>query len=227
MSVEWFLKLKEIDSLTKTKDHYLKIQSEEAERLQKLEGRRQESLLRTATLKQDLFTHSHELSEIETRIKQSSEQRQRLIDMGGDDNKITSYSTEIGLLEEKGFVLLTKVDEIEQELADQKSFMSGLEKTIQEISQEINNILQKNSHELKNAEFRITSLMEELPEDFKRVLLKVSAKNLAHGPFTRIENGNCFFCRYKISRSEESEIDMNKSLKTCNQCGRIFLPYGS
>jgi predicted nucleic acid-binding Zn-ribbon protein len=53
------------------------------------------------------------------------------------------------------------------------------------------------------------------------------AKNLAHGPFTRIDQGSCFLCRYKISRVEESEIDMQKALKICPQCSRIFLPYGA
>jgi predicted nucleic acid-binding Zn-ribbon protein len=76
------------------------------------------------------------------------------------------------------------------------------------------------------AQMRIKLIEDELPTDFKSVLERTLKKNLALGPFTRNENGSCFFCRYKISKLDESEIDMQKQLKTCPQCSRIFLPYG-
>lgn len=227
VSVEQFLKLKEIDSLSRMRINNLKLKSEQEDRVSKLNNRRQEALLRTAKLKQDLISTNDKMADVEKKLKTSSEQKQRLMDIGGDENKIAGFSAEIASLEEQGFDFLSMVEQIEKELDEEKTFISGLEKTIQEIVQETSQEMETLDHEIKNINFRINLLQDELPPDFKATLLKVSAKNLAHGPFTRIEQGSCYFCRFKISRIDESEIDMQKTLKLCPQCGRIFLPLGS
>ena len=227
MSVEQFFKLKEIDSLTKMKNNYLTRKKEQDNRVSALNERRQEKVLQTTKLKQDLISSTQELGDLEAKIKSHAEQKQRLIDIGGDEKKIALFSDEISQLESKGLELLEKMEVIEQDMTDVKTFLTGLEKTISEIEGEVSLEVEKIRTELSNIEMRINLLMEELPSDFKALLLKITAKNLAHGPFTRIENGSCYFCRFKISRIDESEIDMQKNLKTCPQCSRIFLPYGA
>lgn len=227
MSVDWFLKLKEIDSLTKMRINYLKTRSEHLERISKLNDRRESAVMQTAKLRQETISLNTEMAEIDKKLKNASEQKQRVIDIGGDEKKIQSFTAEIELLEEKGMEYLSRQDEIEQESEEAKTFAAGLEKTILEIESEAKAELDKIEQELKNIELRQKLLLEELPEDFKSLLIKITAKNLAHGPFTRIDQGSCYFCRYKISRLEEDEIDMQKSLKTCTQCTRIFLPFGS
>lgn len=226
MSVEWFLKLKEIDSLTKMKLNLLKAKSEQEERITKLDQRRQENLSLTTTLRQELISANQHLAELESRIKVASEQKQRMLDIGGDEKKIAEYSTEIASMEEKGFDFLNQIEILENQLADNKTFLVGLEKTMAEISQETTTEIKSIVKEIVTLEYRISSLIEEIPAEFKALLIKVMAKKPAHGPFTRVENGSCYFCRYQVSRIDESEIDMQKSLKTCKQCGRIFLPYG-
>lgn len=227
MSIEHFTKLKEIDSLTKFKNTQLRNKQEEEKRLSKLLERKLESENQIASLKQEIISKNLEMADLEKKLKNASEQKQRLIDIGGDEKKIQDFTRQIADLEEKGFLYLEEQEKIEQDLTDAKTFLSGLEKTINEIKQEIEEATSGITTEVENAELRIKLLMDELPSDFKTLLLKVSAKNLAHGPFTRIEQGSCYFCRFKISRIEESEIDMQKGLKTCPQCGRIFLPYGA
>ena len=227
MSVDWFLKLKEIDSLAKMRIKYLRTRGEQNERISKLNDRREEAVMRTAKLKQETISINSEMADIDKKLKNASEQKQRIIDIGGDDKKIQSFTVEIAALEEKGIELLSRQDEIENENQDAKTFAAGIEKTICEIQSEAKPELDKIEQELSNIDIRQNLLLEELPADFKSLLLKITTKNLAHGPFTRIEQGSCYFCRYKISRMEEDEIDMQKSLKTCPQCTRIFLPYGS
>jgi predicted nucleic acid-binding Zn-ribbon protein len=227
VSVEWFLKLKEIDSLSKMRIGHLKAQDEEKVRISKLNDRLQAAKLQRDTLKQNLINSNAHLSEVEGKLKINSEQRQRLLDMGGDETKIKSFEEEISRLEEQGLLFLDELQSIETELEDNKTFQAGLEKTISEIKEEIRPELEKHDQEVKNLELRIELLTAELPADFKSILIKTVAKNLNHGPFTRIEQGSCYFCRYKISRVDESEIDMQKGLKVCPQCQRIFLPYGS
>lgn len=227
MSVEWFLKLKEIDSLTKMRTSLTLKMKEQEDRVSKLDERRQEALLQTAKLRHDLVSLQGEVAELDKKINIASEQKQRLLDIGGDEKKIETFGNEISVLEEKGLEFLSQIETIESELLDQKQFLAGIEKTIKEIGDEARVEIDQHLAEIKNLQLRISSLMEEIPAEFKRILEKVSSKNLAHGPFTRVENGSCYFCRYKISRIDESEIDMQKNLKTCPQCGRIFLPYGS
>lgn len=227
MSVEPFLKLKEIDSLTKMRNSHLKQKSEQEDRVSRLNEKRQDCHLRTATLRNDLISTNNDLADVEKKIRTYTEQKQRLIDMGGDDKKIASYTAEINTLEEKGFELISNIETIENELKEIKTFEQGLEKTIHEIQSEVTGEVEKINNELVNINTRIDLLMDELPMDFKNMLVKIIAKNLAHGPFTRVDQGSCYFCRFKISRIDESEIDMQRNLKTCPQCSRIFLPYGA
>jgi predicted nucleic acid-binding Zn-ribbon protein len=227
VSVDWFFKLKEIDSLTKMRINHLKNKSEQEDRVSKLNNRRQDTLMQTAKLRQDVIALNHELAEVEKKLKNASEQKQRLMDIGGDEIKISNYQNEINQYEEQGLEFLTQIENMEAEVSDHKTFLAGLEKSIQEIESEVQPELEKINSEVINIDFRLKLLMEELPLDFRTILLKTTAKNLAHGPFTRIDQGSCYFCRYKISRLDESEIDMQKNLKTCPQCSRIFLPYGA
>jgi predicted nucleic acid-binding Zn-ribbon protein len=225
VSAESFFKLKEIDSLNKMRLSFIKNKCEQEDRVSKLNERQNESLLQTAKLRQELISITNELADVEKLLKNASEQKQRIIDIGGDEKKINNFSQDIANYEEKGLEYLSRLEEIESEIADQKSFQSGLANTIHEIESETKPELEKCDQEIKNIDLRVELLSEELPADFKSLYTRVSAKKLAHGPFTRTDQGSCFFCKYKISKVDESEIDTQRSLKTCPQCGRIFLPY--
>ena len=226
MSVETFLKLKEFDSLSKVRISHLKALSEQEDRLSKLNERRDANLMQTSILNQSNRDTQQELFETEKQLKILTEQKQRLLDIGNAD-KASLLQKDIDALETKGFELLERIEANETEITDLKTFLSGLEKTMNEIRGESQEETDKLQSEIKTIDMRLEGLKEDLPPDFQALLTKTLAKKLAHGPFTRVENGSCFFCRYKISRIDESEIDMQRMLKTCPQCSRIFLPYGA
>lgn len=226
VSVEDFSKLREIDSLSKMRNKHLSNKSEQEDRVSSLNKKRHDHDVQTAKLKQNLISGLDLLAESEKKLKSLSEQKQRLIDYGGDEKKIRDFSHQISSLEDAAFTQLQNIEQIENDLKDAKTFSEGIEKTILEISHEVNQEVIKFETEIKNLDLRINLLMEEIPADFKSILTKTTAKKLAHGPFTRVDQGSCFFCRFKISRIDESEIDMQRNLKTCPQCSRIFLPYG-
>lgn len=227
MSVDSFIKLKEIDSLSKMRIKYLTQIKEQDDRLSKLYEKRQGSQDLASSLKHDLVQREMELVEVEKNIKRASTQKQNLLDMGGDEKKIQAFQKEVDEWEVKGFEIFEAIDKHQTELADSQTFSQGIDKTIREIESEAASIKESASKEIANLNMRIDLLNQELPADFLAILTRTYAKNLAQGPFTRIEQGSCFFCRARISRTEESEIDMQKGLKVCNQCSRIFLPYGS
>lgn len=227
MSAELFLKLKELDSLSKMRIRHLSALSEQEDRLSKLTARQNDAHLQTEKLRQDNQAKRHELFEIEKKIKSMQEQKQRLLDIGESGPKVDSYLAQIDEAEEKGLELLEILEANESEIKDQQQFLAGLTKTITEISGEAQEIKAQEQRELENVELRMRLLEEELPADFRALYHKTVAKKLAQGPFTRIEAGSCYFCRYKLSKMDESEIDAQQKLKVCHQCYRIFLPYGS
>ncbi len=227
MTVKPFLILKEIDSLSKMRITQLSAKTDQEERLIKLNDKRQGIEFEISSSKKQIIVNRGQLDATEQKLKVAVEQKQRLIDMGGDEGKIAIFERDINFLEDQGLEYLSLIDEAEQKITELKTFLSGLERTLDEISQEVREETSKMGEEIKNIDLRLELLMEELPSEFKTLLIKTTAKKLAHGPFTRIDQGSCFFCRFKISRIEESEIDMQKNLKTCPQCSRIFLPYGA
>lgn len=227
MSVEWFFKLKEIDSLSKMRINTLSALREQEDRLSKLFEKRQERVMQTTMLKQTHLSLQQNLFDLEKKLKIASEQKQHLIDRGSDENKITSYTQDIEKFEEEGFGIFESMEKNSAELHDTKTFLEGLEKTITEIKSEVDLDIENKNTEIKNLDLRIKLLEEELPTNFQQTLKRAQLKKLAHGPFTRVDNGTCFFCRHKISKNDEIEIDLQQNLKVCVQCDRIFLPYGS
>lgn len=227
VSADLFFKLKELDSLSKMRIKHLSALSEQEDRLSKLTARQNEAHLQTEKLRQDNQAKRHELFEIEKKIQSMQEQKQRLIDIGESGPKVDSYLAQIDEAEEKGLSLLELLEANESEIKDQQQFLAGLTKTITEISGEVQETKAQEQRELENVELRMRLLEEELPSDFRSLYQKTVAKKLAQGPFTRIEAGSCYFCRYKLSKMDESEIDAQQKLKVCHQCYRIFLPYGS
>ena len=227
MSAEWFFKLKEFDSLGKMRINHLKVIQEQEQRLTKLNIRRQEQLDEASGLKSELLSVQQNYFEAEKKMNTCEEQASRLKAVGGDEAKIANFQKEATALEDSLFALLERTEAIQQELEDKKTFLAGLEKTYQEIESEVKVELQDNQKGVSQADLRMKLILEELPSGFRETLERTLKKNLAVGSFTRIDNGSCFFCRYKISRTDESEIDMQQMLKICPQCSRIFLPYGS
>lgn len=227
VSLEWFSRLKEYDSLSRARLGHLSAIKEQEERLSALEKRKADSLSQLTNLKSDYVRIQQELHDIEEKMKLLNQQKQRWIDQGGDEKKRLSMETEIAALEDKGMQLLQDLDDNEVERKDTQTFLEGLKKTVEEIGAEVTVDVEKHKSEISQLDLRQDSLMEILPSEFKDLLMRTLKKNPVHGPFTRIENGTCFFCRYKISRIDESEIDMQKKLKTCPQCSRIFIPYGT
>ncbi len=227
MSLEWFSRLKEYDSLSRSRMGFLNSIKDQEKRIAVLTDRKEDNLAQLSGLKADYIRLQQSLHELEQKLRIQTEQRSRWIDSGGDEAKRKSMEAELSKLEEDGFILLQKLDENEMERQDIQTFLQGLEKTILEISLEAKNEIALFQNEITQIDLRLSGLIEILPEEFKNLLMKLLKKNLAHGPFTRMEGGSCFFCRYKISRVVESEIDSQKLLSQCPQCSRIFIPYGT
>ncbi len=227
MTLEWFYKLKEIDSLGKMRINHLQKMRDQQERISKLFARRDDNLMQTTKLNHELNMLQQNLFETEKKLTLASVQKENLRSLGEDGEKILRFENEIEKLENSGLDILTEIENKHLEIHDNKNFLEGLLKTIYEIEGEVNLEHETLAKEVSQYEERLKFLEEELPDHFQSLYQRVLKKNLALGPFTRTDQGSCYFCRYKISKQDEIEIDMHKDLKQCHQCGRIFLPFGA
>ncbi len=227
MSLEWFSRLKEYESLSKQRLASLSAVKEQELRMEKLSQKKDESIAHLSKMKTDHAHLQQKLHEAEKKILTQNEQKDRWINQGGSEEKRSLMEIELNRLEAEGFRILEELEENELGRKEIQTFLEGLQLTIKEIHAEVLEESEKLKKEISNLDLRLEGILEVLPTEFRDVLLRIVQKKLAHGPFTRIESGSCFFCRYKISRMEESEIDMQKLLKTCPQCTRIFIPYGT
>lgn len=227
MSLESFSRLKEYDSLSRERNRLRETIKDQEARITSLKSREESSLAQLSNLKDDYVRLQQELQDLEARLKLLNQQRDRWIDQGGEEGKRKAMEAEISVLEEKGFSLLEELEKNEIERKDARTFLDGLARTMEEIKAEVDEENVRHREAISNIDLRLSGLLDLLSPEFKDALERTLKKNPAHGPFTRIENGSCLFCRYKISRIDESEIDMQKKLKHCPQCGRIFIPYGT
>ena len=227
MTADWFLKLKEFDSLEKMRISHLKAIKDQEDRLKHLNVKRQEQQKVQEILKAELHSLQQAYFETEKKLKICEEQASRLKDLGGDSDKIDRYQKDAATLEDDLFAILEKIESHQESIQEKKTFLAGIENTIQEIKSEVEAEIKEHSKAIEQLELRLKLIKDELPSDFKDALERTLKKNLALGPFTRVDQGSCYFCRYKISRIDESEIDMQRALKFCPQCSRLFLPYGS
>ena len=227
MSTIDFSKLKEYDSLSKKEQQLLGEIEQENLRITKIKNLIDGHLSRRLEIKNKISTTNHLILEKEAQVKTLHEQKTRLINQGLGEEKIKEYEVKINQLENDAFTLLEEVDALETEMQETITFEAGAQKTLDEISEEVNKLTSSKQHEITNIKNHLASIQEELPPHVKDLLLKLIAKKMVHGPFTKIADGACLMCRFKISKIDENEIDVHKNLKQCPQCQRIFLPYGS
>src|SRR5690606_19627914 len=107
---DWFLKLKEYDSLLKMRTSHIQSVKAQEDRITKLRCQHDDGLLRTEKLRQELSGLQQRMFELEGTLKTAQEQKNRLRDLGGDENKIKSYEQQIETLETEGLSLLEAIE---------------------------------------------------------------------------------------------------------------------
>lgn len=222
-----FSQLKEYDSLSKRQQQLLREIEQENQRLTKINLLLEEHLLRRHEIKNKISEYNALILDKDSQVRLLSEQKNRLINQGTPEEKLQEYQNNIDLLESEAFALLEQVEILETELKETGEFAAGAQNTLSEITAEVQQVVGDKEIEVSRIKSHLADIMTNaLSARVAAVLQKLMDKNLAHGPFTKIEAGACMMCRFKISKVDEGEIDVQRLLKQCPQCGRIFLPYG-
>jgi predicted nucleic acid-binding Zn-ribbon protein len=207
VSVETFYSLKEIESLKKMQLTHEACIHEQEDRLLKLQERLKVQELNIQTAQDEIVKIKSEIILLEKRLQD------RL-------DEVTKTN-----LESQQWDFMIRIEELEKSIMEDQTFIIGFTKTMNEIDIEAQEIIQKENQELKNLELRIKLLIESLPDEVQVLLKKLQSLNLKFGVFTSIQDSSCRFCRRKLSRVEEDEIDIKLKLISCASCRRLFLPY--
>lgn len=202
-----FFQLKEYDSLCREHVSMLKQKSDLIDRLKIRHGELAQAKSELQALMERYKSIDREITEIDRTLSQ------RLSDQSKEEN------------EEKALNLLIAQQEVEVAREEKKTFLVGFEKTVDEITQDSNEAIQDLERKIDHLKKRMALLFSELPDDFKNLVERIQSKNLSIGIFTKIQEGKCAICRYKLSLDAQSEIDQKLMLKACSGCSRIFLPY--
>jgi predicted nucleic acid-binding Zn-ribbon protein len=233
--LEEFRILREIHSLRLNKEALLKDITGEKERISKVNGRKTTCLTEQKEAKKSLTQVKDLLGQMEAEIEKTSnsiiskKENLKILISEKDITTMQSDIKNLGLrkddLEEKGMFKLEEIEKIQEELADHKLFLSGIDEGILEISTEAQSIIDKHNIEIENLKKRYFGLKEQLSKDFQAILGRLNKKNFILSPFTSIKGSNCHFCGLEINRTLSNEIDIHHKVAYCGGCSRLILPH--
>lgn len=235
--IDHYNALVEIQGLDTRIASHLKIIEQETARLSFIKTQKNQKIDSLALSKNEFKKLSEELGRLEAQLAHKTSQLEKV------NNHFTSLHDEkqLSLYEkEKAQVLLEKnqledtilekyeqYDQLDTDIKETESFLTGVEQSIKEVQDEIALIQQKEEKEIKNYEERIDSLMHDIPSELLSLFQKTREKYRFKGLLTRVENNKCSRCRYTLDNQTALAIDKMTSVELCPSCQRLFIPYNS
>lgn len=234
MSSEDFKKTREINSLTQNKNTLISEIQAERKRISFIRGNRedrQDELNKASEkikgfksfmqkIENDIATTQKQLTNDQEHMNAVTSQEQ----LNGLESSIKHAQEKIETLENQGLELLEKIEAIEETIVDCENFLKGSAETLIEIEKEVEEFEHKHQRKIETLNTRISLLMGALPPLFQDRIKRVFEKNINISSFTRIMNGSCEFCKFAVNKIDETNIEDKLQLKSCQSCGRIFIP---
>ena len=234
MNKDSYNKLKEINSLDQENKLLNQKIATELKRVDKLlEMKKQRTLENETTLatindtKNELQTIENEIASYSSTLTKSESNLNNLI----DEKEILALSAQIETLkdrinnlENRGLELLEHMTEYEEKVLTYKDFVIGIQETIDEFTNEIEEENKELYNKINVNQKRIETLYGSIDNNIKEKFIKLLNKNLKHGPLTKVVNGDCFICKYQLNSSSVIQIEDQMKLTSCESCQRIFIP---
>jgi predicted nucleic acid-binding Zn-ribbon protein len=223
----------EIQSLDESILKHLKNIEEQEGRIQFLEGQRhkrqeQMELLQSElqSLKQNLSTEESKLHELDKKLTQNESAQSQVTTA----KQIESLETESKALNEtkeqtetEAFSLMEKIEEAEQKIADDESFLAGSSESLGEIKLEVEENCKEENRHINNYQERIDALLEQCDSDTKNHYLAINKKFRFKRPISVITSMKCGQCKFAIDQHTFSETAKASSPQTCSNCGRFLV----
>ncbi|MEX1099494.1 MAG: hypothetical protein WEB87_03640 [Bacteriovoracaceae bacterium] len=234
MNKEYFKILKEINSLEQKMASLTAINQEESFRVDKLKQKKDEALQDLEALELEERLLKQKSQKIENRLAALDSRGKKLdADLKGNfdgkqapllEKEKAKVALELEDLENQGLENLEKLEELEAAIQDKKTFIAGVAETIEEIGLEVGEIVVKNENAMKTLEKRIENSLQEVPANFQSVYSSLRKKAMPVSLFASIQNRKCSICKMSVDWEKEAKVEEKMLLKTCSNCGRIFIP---
>lgn len=238
MNKESYRILKEINSLHNSILSLEKVIKVELERIHKINQMRDKRSEHLTEQESQLSSERQKLAKIEEKISYFG----KLIDNGKNqlnsvfseneinalNSQIENASEELDIFETQGLEIIEKIETLEQEIKDSKSFLIGSLDTISEIESEINESNQDVYKEIQDKKSRLKLLKEQLSPGVSKKLESLIAKGLSLSPLSQITEHNCCeMCGYLVPMAILAAVEKNSRFMGCPSCERILIPQSS
>lgn len=225
--------LVELQSLDNQIKKHMDLCEEEHKRLAHVEKlkRREEDKLSEA-LEKDAGLHQRELA-IETKLHEINKVlEQNLVHQSAAkteaqvsalESESTRFRAQKEELENEEFSLLEEREELEKIISDCKSFVRGSAQTIEEVQAEIAEVTKKEELQIQNLERRRSSLLEEIPADFRQAFESILKTHRFQSPLSFIMERKCGKCHFSLDSMLASDVFTGSSPAFCPGCKRLLI----
>lgn len=223
--------LVEIQSLKKQETVLQEALEGELGRISALEKRQTSSLLEIESLSKEIIdlkikSKEHALDTLtneQTKLKAKESMVTNEKEVLALEKSLKENQEKCLSLESELFLDLENEEALLQKIKDLKSFLIGLENSIQEISAEVQSHSAKYKIDLESVQNRITSLLALCHKDVL-VLFERAQKKHPKSPLSYINGTSCKECRMVLNSVLKSSVENISAIETCPYCERILLP---
>ncbi|MBY0516546.1 MAG: hypothetical protein K2P81_06540 [Bacteriovoracaceae bacterium] len=205
--VDDFFLLREFDSLNRENESTQQKIRDEEERIKRRANELAQRKEQLSAREQSYKEMTHQIAELDRRLLQHLSPEMK------------------AQLEEQGLELMTQQDQIDELIKEDKTFIVGYQKTLLELTSEIESEIQILKNKILTHQKRLDSLLPTINPEWMEKYQKIRAKKLSHGSFSTLEGLHCKFCRHTVSKEFQSDVDVKLQLKSCPGCSRLILPY--
>ncbi|MCR9204527.1 MAG: hypothetical protein NXH75_08125 [Halobacteriovoraceae bacterium] len=223
MELKDFTSLKEIQSLDRMIKKHLDVIDSEQSRKDHIKGLREKRETEKLGLFHKVRENTALISELEVKLSKLEEKKESQIMV----EEIEKISYEMDSTSEEIFSLMENNEELEKNISDCKTFLSGSLETLAEIDEEIKEETKDEQKEIDNYNKRIDALLEQIPQELKNAFIKARKKYPQNVYLSRIVDRACEKCRFQLDSQSISLIDQARLVQECHQCGRLLIPFDS
>lgn len=230
-----FSSLREVQSLDNSIKGHLDIIDDEKARIDHLDSlfkRReseflewQELLSHKRTELKSLEKECHNWEEKFAKAKSQAAEAKNEKQVDALNNETKTSDAEVSRLQDLQLELLEELETLENNIEEFKTFKDGLDSTKAKVTEEVNQIVEKETLEINRYRERISALLEDIPDNLKRTFQQVRKKHRFKQPLVRVINKGCEKCKFTLDSSTCEQVETLKVIQTCNSCDRLFIPF--
>lgn len=207
----------DINMLKKMKNDFERLKAKYLEKKQQIQETKSEYI----KISSKINSEKTEMKDVQNKLYNEYGSDVRMIEKC--EKQIENHKTAIKEMEYNSIEILEKEDRLKLQIEKLRQELVNLKNNFQEYKESSTNRIMEANKSIKEGEKAVAILESELPE---KILLEYKsirkAKNSAVVP---VRNEICGGCKIKLSAITISQLNKNKEVICCDNCGRIvYLP---